>query len=95
MPNHDHGGRTTTTTTGVVGLAPNVEAIVPELLTTKQAAALCGLGERTLWRFSRSGVSPRPLKIGHGRNGAVRYRRSEILAWIAGDCKRVDGRADL
>lgn len=69
------------------------EVIVPELLTTKQAAALCGLGERTVWRFSRCGVCPRPIKLGHGKNGAVRFRRDEFLAWIRAGCPRTDGRA--
>ena len=38
--------------------------IMPELLTTKQTAKLLGLGERTLWRYSRSGLAPAPVKVG-------------------------------
>lgn len=34
------------------------------LLTTKEAASLCGIGVRTLWRWSRSGIAPAPIKIG-------------------------------
>jgi len=68
------------------------EGVVPELLTTKQAAQLCGLGERTLWRYSRSGIAPRPIKLGVGQQGAVRFRKSELLAWIEAGCPRVDGR---
>lgn len=67
-------------------------SILPELLTTAEAAGLCRIGERTLWRWSRSGIAPRPIKIGTGTTGAVRYRRSEYLAWIADGCPRVDGR---
>lgn len=63
--------------------------IIPELLTTRQAAALCGIGERTLWRWSRSGIAPAPVKIGRS---AVRYRRDEYLQWIADGCPRVAGR---
>jgi predicted DNA-binding transcriptional regulator AlpA len=73
---------------------PDGPAIIPELLTTVEAAKLCGIGERTLWRWSRSGLAPRPVKIGFGRRAAVRYRRSEYLDWIAGGCKRCDGRAN-
>ena len=62
--------------------------IIPELLTTKQAAELCGIGERSLWRWSRSGIAPAPVRI----SGAVRYRRSECLAWIAAGCPRCDGK---
>ena len=67
---------------------PALETIVPELLTTKQAAAFVGLGERTLWRHSHSGLAPAPLKIG----GAARYRRADLVAWIAGGCEPVDDR---
>jgi predicted DNA-binding transcriptional regulator AlpA len=69
--------------------SPAAETIVPELLTTKEAARLCGMGERTFWRHSRSGAAPAPLKIG----GAVRYRRAELLEWIAGGCLPIDGSA--
>ena len=74
--------------------APQTAGIVPELLTTRQAAALAGVGERTLWRWSRSGICPAPIKIGIGPRPAVRFRRSEILAWIDSGCQPVDGRAD-
>lgn len=62
------------------------ENIVPELLTTAEAARLCNVGERTLWRWSRSGVAPKPIKIG---GTAVRYRRDEYLDWIADRCPQV------
>jgi predicted DNA-binding transcriptional regulator AlpA len=69
------------------------ETIIPELLTTAEAARLCNVGERTLWRWSRCGITPRPVKIGAGKNGAVRYRRLEYLEWIAAGCPRCDDRA--
>ena len=59
-------------------------------VTTKQAAALCGIGERTLWRWSRSGIAPRPVTI---NSSTVRYVRDDYLAWIADGCPRCDGRA--
>jgi len=68
-----------------------VECIVSELLTTGQAAQLCGVGERTLWRWSRSGVAPRPIKLGLGPRAAVRFRRAELMQWIAARCPLVDG----
>lgn len=58
-----------------------------ELVTTKEAADMAGVGERTWWGWSRSGVAPAPLKVG----GAVRYSRSAILKWIEAGCPRVDG----
>jgi predicted DNA-binding transcriptional regulator AlpA len=64
----------------------SLHGITPELLTTRQAAELCGVGERTLWSWSRSGVCPPPVKIGNGLRPAVRFRRSEMLAWIESKC---------
>jgi predicted DNA-binding transcriptional regulator AlpA len=66
-------------------------AIEPELLTSKQAAELAGCGERTWWRWSRSGIAPRPISIGLGLRPAVRYRRAEIMTWIQAGCPRCDG----
>ena len=68
------------------------EPITPELLTTAEAARLANVGERTWWRWSRSGIAPPPLKIGRGKQGAVRFRRADIMAWIDGGCPRCDGR---
>ena len=64
--------------------------ILPELLTCKEAARLAGCGERTWWSWSRSGLAPAPIKIGHGTRPACRYRRSQILAWISNGCPRTD-----
>lgn len=64
--------------------------VLPELLKSKQAAGLVNCGERTWWRWSRSGIAPAPVKIGAS---AVRFRRDEILDWISAGCPRVDGRA--
>jgi predicted DNA-binding transcriptional regulator AlpA len=64
---------------------PASETIVAELLTLGQAAWLLGIGPRTLWRYSRSGMAPAPIQCGH----AVRYRRSELLVWIRQGCPRL------
>jgi predicted DNA-binding transcriptional regulator AlpA len=69
---------------------PPASDITPELLTTAQAAKLLGIGTRTLWRWSRSGICPSPVKIGRGLRAAVRYRRAELLQWIADGCPRVE-----
>ena len=71
---------------------PTENAITPELLTAEQAAQLAGVSPRTIWRWSRSGLSPRPLLIGHGRKPAVRYRRSDMIAWIESGCPRCDAK---
>lgn len=62
------------------------DRVLPELVNAAEAARLIGCGERSLWRWSRSGVAPAPIKI----VSAVRYRRAEIMEWIAAGCPRVD-----
>ncbi|MBM4094251.1 MAG: helix-turn-helix domain-containing protein [Planctomycetes bacterium] len=64
--------------------------ITPELLDTHDAAKLLSIGERTLWRWSRSGICPAPIKIGRGLRAAVRYRRAELLKWISDGCPRAE-----
>jgi predicted DNA-binding transcriptional regulator AlpA len=60
----------------------------PELLTLKEAAALCSVSERTLWGWAQSGAAPPPLRIGRG---TVRYSRPEYIQWIASGCRPVEG----
>jgi predicted DNA-binding transcriptional regulator AlpA len=62
--------------------------IVPDLMTLKEAAALCSVSDRTLWTWANSGAAPGPIKIG---KGTVRYSRPAYLAWIAAGCPRVAG----
>ena len=72
-------------------MTSSTPVILPELLTGKQAAQLANVGERTWWRWSRAGVAPSPIKLGSGKQSAVRYRRAEILRWIEAGCPRTDG----
>lgn len=64
---------------------PTPKQPVPDehlLLDTKQVAELLGIGERTLWAWSRSGIAPRPIKIGR----TVRFSADEIREWVAKGC---------
>jgi predicted DNA-binding transcriptional regulator AlpA len=61
---------------------------VPELLTLREMAALCGVSQRTAWGWAESGVSPAPLKIG---KGVVRYSRRAYSDWVSRGCPRIDG----
>ncbi len=73
-----------------MGVQSKTDEVQAELLTTIQAARLAGVSERTMWSWSRSGLAPAPLKIGHGLRPAVRFRKSELLSWIAAGCPRVE-----
>lgn len=53
--------------------------ITPAVLTTQQAAIYLGISKSSLARLRSSGRStPRAVKIG----GALRYRQSDLDAWI-------------
>ena len=54
------------------------------LVNTRQAAKMLSLGERTIWRLSRSGIMPKPMKIGN----AVRWKYEDLKAWIDAGCPR-------
>lgn len=51
------------------------------MLTIDQAAAYLSIAKATLytWRSRRAGYGPRAVKMG----GCLRYRRSDLDAWIA------------
>ena len=52
------------------------------LLTTRQAAELCGVSERTWRTWDTGGLVPKSVKVGR-----TRLRRSaELMAWIAASC---------
>ncbi len=60
-----------------------------ELLTLLEAAQMVNVGQRTLTRWVAQGRAPRPLKIVPGRQGTVRWRRSDLMDWIEDGCKPV------
>lgn len=60
-------------------------ALAAELLDVGAVAGLLGCSKRTVYRLSDGGRMPRPVKLGQ----LVRWRRAEVLAWIAGGCEPV------
>ena len=60
---------------------------VPALIGTRAVAALLGRSVRSIRRDHAAGRLPRPVRLG----GAVRWRRAEVLGWIAAGCP---GRAE-
>jgi len=70
-------------------MKPAAEAL-RELLSADEAASMCGVGRRTWWRYVSGGKAPGPVRLG----GVVRWRRSELAAWIAAGCPRFRKDAD-
>lgn len=59
----------------------NVEIIIPErLLKEREVCEMVGISNSTLWRWVEAGLFPAQIRIGPR---AVRWRLSEVLAWIA------------
>lgn len=57
------------------------------LLDSRQVADLIGASPRTVVRLADSGRMPRSFKVG----ALTRWRRSDLEAWIARGCPRVEG----
>jgi predicted DNA-binding transcriptional regulator AlpA len=68
-------------------------ALIPATMNIAQAAAYIGIAKSTLytWRTRRPGFGPRAVKAG----GALRYRRSDLDAWIEAHAEAQDLEAEL
>jgi predicted DNA-binding transcriptional regulator AlpA len=67
------------------GPSNDAAAIAAELLRLPEAAALLGISRRSLTRDVADGLIPRPV----GWGGKTRWRRGELVAWIAAGCPPV------
>ena len=58
------------------------------ILTIEQAAAYLSIPKATLytWRTRRPGFGPRAVKLG----GCLRYRRTDLDAWVAEHLETLD-----
>ena len=61
------------------------------LLTTSQAAALCGRSLRTFRTWDAAGRIPQPVRIGR----STLWRAEELRAWVAAGCPRRQEWEDL
>lgn len=52
-----------------------------ELLTSSQVLDLLQIGRTKLWKLVRTNAFP-AYRIGASRNGALRFRRSDVLGWL-------------
>jgi hypothetical protein len=56
-----------------------------EWLTPKEAAELARLSTSTLANHRYQGIGIPFTKLTPGRGGRIRYRRSHVLQWLAGE----------
>jgi excisionase family DNA binding protein len=56
-----------------------------ELLDVRAVAGVLGCSARHVYRLADAGRMPRPLKLGQ----LVRWRRGELLGWIADGCPAI------
>jgi len=54
------------------------------LLSPREVAKILGTSRSTLARWRREGKGPKYLKLGEGMFAAVRYRGSDVRAFIEG-----------
>lgn len=52
-----------------------------EILTAREAMALLKIGRTKLWELTRDSRIP-AYRVGSGKRAALRYKRSELLAWL-------------
>jgi len=64
------------------GVSLNNDAVEPLMITAAQVARMLQVSLRTLWRMRSAGDLPTPLRVG----AAVRWRKEEIIRWIADGC---------
>lgn len=56
------------------------------LVDAKEAAALCGVGVSTWYNLVACGKTPNSVRLGR----SVKWRRNELVAWIAAGCPSRD-----
>jgi len=52
-----------------------------EILTSREARELLKIGRTKLWELTRKSSVP-AYRVGGGKTSGLRYKRSELLAWL-------------
>lgn len=52
-----------------------------EILTSREARELLKIGRTKLWELTRQNRIP-AYRVGSGKHASLRYKRSELLAWL-------------
>ena len=58
-----------------------VDAAMEEILTSREARELLKIGRTKLWQLTRENSIP-AYRVGAGKKAGLRYKRSELLAWL-------------
>ncbi len=58
----------------------------PLLVDAKEAARMCGISISTWHTLVAAGKTPAPVRLGR----SVKWRRDELVAWIAAGCPARD-----
>jgi excisionase family DNA binding protein len=53
-----------------------------EILTSRGARELLKIGRTKLWELTRENAIP-AYRVGSGKTSSLRYKRSELLSWLA------------
>jgi excisionase family DNA binding protein len=69
----------------VVTTSPPADTPVAALLDVRAVAALLDCSTRHVYRLADGGRMPAPIRLG----ALVRWRRQELLDWLAAGCPRV------
>jgi excisionase family DNA binding protein len=57
------------------------DAIPEEILTSREARELLKIGRTKLWQLTRENMIP-AYRVGAGKKAGLRYKKSELLAWL-------------
>ena len=52
-----------------------------EILTSREARELLKIGRTKLWQLTRQADIP-AYRVGTGKKASLRYKKSELLAWL-------------
>jgi excisionase family DNA binding protein len=63
-------------------MAPEmIENNSDEILTSREAQEFLKIGRTKLWELTKSNELP-AYRVGTGRTSSLRYKKSELLAWL-------------
>ncbi len=57
------------------------QANTDEILTAREVQQLLKIGRTKLWELTRNNIIP-AYRVGQGKRSGLRYKRSELLAWL-------------